>query len=650
MNIRRNKMKITTHKLHFARYSLALLILAVLLAQFPVQVLAKTVMLNQDEVVADEILPVPAKDPNFRLADNHETINNGPQNTVNTYKTYYCENSKLYAETNGIKTIVAECAGDNITISNGKLYFTEFDNADAKIKTVDLESREISTVLDVGRNRICQFYIVNDERMMYLSGGVVYSCLIGDRCPERISPMDNVFNFLPTDSGTLFAVGELFNYSVSLDNVHLLDKVSYYTVDLTKDYFVATVDYVLLQIPMDKVRGFCSKALNEKMERTADLLPYMTEYDLYGTYDAVDLLRLDDEDRSCEYCDSADGYVSCEKECNADVATPRNVEVCSTVPLSNTSTMIMSQSNSLTGFMWIPKANVRKYGSTNSFVANIAVTGIPYARPGAFDNTLKPYMKYIVFGAGNPGENDMWTYMSLASFGSKTTNPNSRLYGPAASIAPLYGTDCSGFVSYCWGVQVKMGTSHFGGGYNGTYYCTALNVTNASTLGMLQVGDAFVRSGDHAILISEIQVDSNGNVTYLEVTEETPPKTKATSFTASAFVNKYLSGSNPYIAYRPKSYKVTFNGNGGTPSTHFMFVLANVPYSSGYGLPTATRDGFTFAGWYTAASGGTLVTNSSYSNAASRILYAHWIDNNLISGSGSCILPQTTTIDGKDEK
>ena len=70
------------------------------------------------------------------------------------------------------------------------------------------------------------------------------------------------------------------------------------------------------------------------------------------------------------------------------------------------------------------------------------------------------------------------------------------------------------------------------------------------------------------------------------------------------------------------TYKLTFNANGGTTST----ASKNVTYKSTYGtLPTPTRTGYTFKGWYTAASGGTNITSSSiYSTVGNSTLYAHW--------------------------
>lgn len=77
-----------------------------------------------------------------------------------------------------------------------------------------------------------------------------------------------------------------------------------------------------------------------------------------------------------------------------------------------------------------------------------------------------------------------------------------------------------------------------------------------------------------------------------------------------------------YAQWKVNSYTVTFNANGGSVSTSSAAVNYGSTYSS---LPTPTRTGFTFQGWYTAASGGTKVTTSTeMTSAKNHTLYAQW--------------------------
>ncbi len=71
-----------------------------------------------------------------------------------------------------------------------------------------------------------------------------------------------------------------------------------------------------------------------------------------------------------------------------------------------------------------------------------------------------------------------------------------------------------------------------------------------------------------------------------------------------------------------RGYVVTFNANGGTgETTRTILPGANVG-----ALPTPTRTGYTFAGWWTAASGGTRISAST-TVTGDVTYYAHWTIN-----------------------
>ena len=80
-----------------------------------------------------------------------------------------------------------------------------------------------------------------------------------------------------------------------------------------------------------------------------------------------------------------------------------------------------------------------------------------------------------------------------------------------------------------------------------------------------------------------------------------------------------------YAVWKGKSYIVTFNANGGTTST----ASKSVTYNSTYGtLPTPSKPGYTFNGWFTATSGGTkIISSSTYSTSGNQTLYAQWTVN-----------------------
>ncbi len=75
----------------------------------------------------------------------------------------------------------------------------------------------------------------------------------------------------------------------------------------------------------------------------------------------------------------------------------------------------------------------------------------------------------------------------------------------------------------------------------------------------------------------------------------------------------------------PKTCKVTFDYQGGEESTASKYVTYGTKYDV---LPTTTRRGYTFAGWFTKADGGTEVTaDTIYEVDGDSTLYAHWTAN-----------------------
>ncbi len=77
-----------------------------------------------------------------------------------------------------------------------------------------------------------------------------------------------------------------------------------------------------------------------------------------------------------------------------------------------------------------------------------------------------------------------------------------------------------------------------------------------------------------------------------------------------------------YAHWAQATYTVTLNANGGSVSPTKLNVTVGGTYGT---LPTPSRTGYTFLGWYTAASGGTRVYGSdTYTTAGNQTLYAHW--------------------------
>ncbi len=95
---------------------------------------------------------------------------------------------------------------------------------------------------------------------------------------------------------------------------------------------------------------------------------------------------------------------------------------------------------------------------------------------------------------------------------------------------------------------------------------------------------------------------------------------------AQATAMQYDATASQTVSWTAAQFTVSFNANGGTtPSSESK----TVTYGSTYGtLPTTTRTGYTFAGWYTDATSGDLRTADDTVNVtADTTLYAHWTPN-----------------------
>lgn len=111
------------------------------------------------------------------------------------------------------------------------------------------------------------------------------------------------------------------------------------------------------------------------------------------------------------------------------------------------------------------------------------------------------------------------------------------------------------------------------------------------------------------------------------------------------FTDTVVANITLYAKWTENTYTISFNANGGSVSPASAMTGADGKLTS---LPTPTRSGsYSFAGWYTAASGGTQVTTGTVFNTDTTI-YAHWTytggsSNDSDDSSYDYTPPSTTT-------
>ncbi len=97
------------------------------------------------------------------------------------------------------------------------------------------------------------------------------------------------------------------------------------------------------------------------------------------------------------------------------------------------------------------------------------------------------------------------------------------------------------------------------------------------------------------------------------------------AYFAGASVTGKFGSVTLKAAWRANAIKVTYDAHGGTCAVESKTVSVGGTYGV---LATATREGYTFAGWYTAADGGTKVEpTTTVSQTESHMIYAYWTIN-----------------------
>jgi uncharacterized repeat protein (TIGR02543 family) len=87
-------------------------------------------------------------------------------------------------------------------------------------------------------------------------------------------------------------------------------------------------------------------------------------------------------------------------------------------------------------------------------------------------------------------------------------------------------------------------------------------------------------------------------------------------------VGSYASGTTFYAYWYASTYTLNYDANGGSVSPSSKTVTYNSTYGT---LPTPTRSGYSFNGWFTATTGGTQVTSATtYTTASDSTIFAQW--------------------------
>lgn len=442
---------------------------------------------------------------------------------------------ELYFNNNGIfvqhadETVEALSAdnGKNLNLYDDMLYYT----LGREVKSVPKDGGAAKTVFKAA-GIIKQMYAVNGS-FYYISSETAYSCKNG--AVTRLCGLSGVLGLIPTQYGNIFLTGEVNNYTLWAGETQLLTGVTSCYTD--SGYLVLYYNGENYMVELSRVfSGFYA---------SRDL----QDFNLHGT---VSLAALFDEDADSNVSEYNENYdLVCDYDAllsEAGLKSTASAAYCATTYSADVSLMsaelsegqqnIVKRAKQLTGFTWTPLENIVQWGNRGTFYAETTYTGVPYGQPVNTNG-------YIGYG------------ISIDGFAAAILDNTSKLYTSTSTynkVAPYYSTDCSGFVSYCWGISPRKTT------------VTIPNVAEKvgdQSIYSLQVGDCLDLTTSHVVLITDLAYDANGNIVWLEVSEQTPVLTCITHYgqgetrSLASFQSYYLERG--YAIYRnPARDSVTY--------------------------------------------------------------------------------------------
>lgn len=179
---------------------------------------------------------------------------------------------------------------------------------------------------------------------------------------------------------------------------------------------------------------------------------------------------------------------------------------------------IVERADLLYDALWVAQETVEGWRGEHIFEEGQAYR-LPYAQPVQAG-------RYIGYGVS------VEAFLQAAGEEGSEFYDRRSHYGDRDST--YYGTDCSAFVSWCWGIDRHT-----------TYSIPKISAvlgmaTEENIRSRLRLGDALNSSeAGHVVLVTGIGYDSHGNMVEVELTEQTPPQLTRSVYTPGALAEKY---------------------------------------------------------------------------------------------------------------
>lgn len=420
-------------------------------------------------------------------------------------------------DVDGNATIIAQVSGRNLNVFDDFIYYTDgkqlmrLSRADGSIETIYTAESEIR-----------QLYVVNEEAVYFLMDGSIWAFSMGEGADAALSSVKEdgaIVGFIPTEYGMIYAKGDLFDRTVYAGEMEVKSGVwSFYTEN--GSLYISTSDE------------------DERMSVSELFGVYSADaVSVYAVGEEVPVEEIFHEADDCEICnENAELAASGEEVFVADEEPLTASAISAYANVSTGQQNIVKRARQMHEVEWTPVKDIVSWKSDSglvvTFKAGVTYNGLPYGQPVS--------AKYVPWNA------------TLKEFVEAVKDGSSRMYTSRSYYnrsAPYYSSDCSAFVSWAWGLSSRQTTS--------SIPSFATRVTPQNLYG-LQVGDALDKAGSHVILVEDIGYDDDGDIVYIDILEQTPPKTKETRYgiggekSLSDLYTRYIENGG-YVIYRSRT-------------------------------------------------------------------------------------------------
>ena len=243
-------------------------------------------------------------------------------------------------------------------------------------------------------------------------------------------------------------------------------------------------------------------------------------------------------------------------------------------------------------------------------------------------STLSSKTSNILIVAGGGGGSDNWSTGALGGNGGGIQGTSATITTDKTFKYATGGSQTTGGTNYTTGSytatngsfgQGGASQSAYGGGGGGGYYGGGAGGASSSWSAGGGGGSGYI---GNSLLTDKYMYCYNCTTSTAAAT-----KTNTTTNVSSTPTANYAKSGNgaaritATITTNVTSLVLTYNNNGGS-GCYSKTIVKGGTYGT---LCTPIRDGYSFDGWYTAASGGTKITSStSVTVTANQTIYAHW--------------------------